>query len=264
MRVETLEQAARECGGLILQVRAKGLSAEDKADAPQGSHFVTEADTQSQALGIEIIHREFPDEVMVAEEQEHTAGIPADCTVFDPVDGTTLFYNGGREFGVTLCTLRDGKPVQGVMYFPTDNLMFRCERGTGVWMNNTQLPSLKWDRPLDKTMLGTDLGPWTVQSVIQGINADKFVVRSILVGIYGARAMLLRETGAYWSLNAGSIWDIAAGSLMIEELGGLALDPWGKPLTWDHLAADVVWAANQELAEVVLKHTRQWRGRKTV
>ncbi len=261
MDVKVLEDAARRCGELVLRIRERGLHAEDKNDGPQGSHFLTEADTESQALGIEIVHSSFPDEVMVAEEEEHAGGVSADCTVFDPVDGTTVFYNGGREFGVTLCTLREARPVMGVMYFPIGNVMFRCERGKGVWMNETQLASLIWNRPLDKTLLGTDLGPWTIHSVIQGLNKDKFMIRSILVGIYGARAMLTQETGAYWSLNAGSIWDGAAGSLMVEELGGLAVDPWGKPIRWNTIALDMVWAANEELADAVLKYTRKWPGR---
>lgn len=261
MKLEVLEKAARECGELIVQIRAKGLHADDKANSPQGSHFLTEADTQSQFLGIEILRAEFPNEVVIAEEQDNLKAIPDNCTVFDPVDGTTMFYNGGRDFGVTLCSLSDGRPEIGVMYFPADDMMFSCERGQGVTLNDKPLPRLYWNRPLDKTMVGTDIYPWARLDVLQGVMSEGFVVRSLDVAISGIRAVLLQETGVYYSLVGPSIWDGAAGALMVEELGGVACDPWGKPLKWNSLDLDWVMGANQELVDVILNHTKKWPGR---
>ena len=261
MKLEILEKAARECGELILAIRAKGLHAEDKENSPQGSHFLTEADTQSQALGIQILHRSFPEEIVIAEEQDNLKEVPADCTLFDPVDGTTMFYNRGQDFGVTLCTLRQSQPVMGAMYFPADDTMFLCERGRGVTLSGRRLPELAWERPLDKTMVGTDIYPWAELNVLKGVLSEGFVIRSLDVAIAGMRAVLLQETGMYYSLIGPSIWDGAAGAPMVEELGGVACDPWGKPLKWNSLDLDWVIGANQELVDVVVKHTKNWAGR---
>lgn len=255
----TLSQAARECGDLALRLRKEGLRTTDKDDT-FGAHFLTQADEQSQRLGIEIVQEKYPDEAFFAEEGEHAAAVLADCTVFDPLDGTTDFYNGCNEFGVTLCTLRDGQPRYGVMYFPSDGMLIAAERGGGCWINGEQV-KLQWSRPVDKMIVGTDIGPWTVHDVLQ-VLSRQFTVRSVLAAIWGAREVLLGQTGAYWNLNASKIWDAAAGVLAIEEAGGVAYAPDGSAPQWQSLAADWVVAANEELAQIVLAATKRWPGRR--
>ncbi|TSC72887.1 MAG: inositol monophosphatase/fructose-1,6-bisphosphatase family protein [Parcubacteria group bacterium Gr01-1014_38] len=256
--IETLERAVRACGDLLLEIREKGLRTEDK-DEQLGAHFSTQGDTLSQARGIEILREKFPDEIVIAEEQENAAEIPPNCTVFDPLDGTIAYYNGCREFGVTLCTLRGGQPHAGVMYFPVDRMMISAVRGEGCSINGEKF-TIRWDRPLDKTMIGIDVGPWTVYEVVQPL-AKRFCVRSIMVAVYDARAVLLGETGAYFSLNIAKIWDAAAGVLAVEEAGGVACAPDGSPLRWNAIAADWILAANRELAEHILPYTTLWKGR---
>jgi len=257
--LETLKRAAQECGDLALELRNEGLTTEDKDDT-RGAHFSTQADNLGQDRGIEIVKSEFPNEIIVAEEQDNDSIVPPDCTVFDPIDGTTAFYNGCDEFGVTLCTLRDGRPKFGVIYFPVDKMMITVEQGVGCFINGKRI-QLNWDRPVDKTMVGTDVGPWTVHKVLRGITEDGFAVRSLMAAVYGFRAVLLKETGMYYNLNVAKIWDIAAGALAIDEAGGVVYAPDGSPLTWESIPMDWVVAVNDELAEYVLKHTREWPGR---
>src|SRR3989344_2331255 len=247
MQLELLETAARECGALLLKLRQEGLRATDKDDV-KGAHFATQGDTESQALGIRLIHEAFPGEVIIAEEQENVKDVPADCTVFDPVDGTTNYYNGSDFFGVTLCTLRDGQPQWGVLYYPTDGLMIAAERGKGCFVNGKSWKLPAWNRPLDKVMLGGDIGPWTDHAVLQSI-AERFTFHSLLASVWGARELLLGVTGTYVSLDAAKIWDAAAGVLAVQEAGGVALDPHGSPLAWNRLPMDWILAANDELAQ---------------
>lgn len=237
-------------------MRREGVTATDKDDV-RGSHFVTEADIKSQALAMEIIQRDWPEEIIVAEEQDYAEAVPPDCTVMDPIDGTTLYFNGGEEFGVTLCTFRAGQPVMGVINIPARDILLTCEKGNGVWLNGKQLPEFAWQRPIDKTMLGMDIGPWTVFEIVQRILQDGFTLRSALAAVYSAYEIIIGHTGAYVHPAGAKIWDAAAGSLMVQELGGVVTDLQGKPLVWNQVHMSWVWAANQELAEAVLKHTRR-------
>ena len=259
--IEVLEEAARACGDLLLGLRGKHLQTIEKTSEHFGAHFATEGDLRSQELGIRMIREKFPGETIIAEEQENLAEIPPDCTVFDPVDGTIAYYNGCREFGVTFCALRSGQPFAGVMYFPVDRMMISAARGQGCFINGNRV-TIRWDRPIDKTMVGTDIGPWTVHEVLQPLSKH-FCVRSIMAAIYGARAVLLGETGVYFSLNIAKIWDAAAGVLAVEEAGGVSCAPDGSPLRWNAISADWILAANRELAEHVLLHTTRWRRRGT-
>lgn len=258
MMIETLERAVRQCGGRLLAIRGEGLRVEEK-DEKLGAHFSTQADLASQDLGIRVVHRTHPDETIIAEEQENNPHIPPDCTVFDPLDGTTLYYNGGRDFGVTMCTLRDGRPTCGVIYFPVDQMLISAVRGGGCFVNGERV-MIHSSRPLDKIMIGTDVGPWTVHETLQPL-ARRFCIRSIMAGVYGARAVLRGETGAYFNLNIAKVWDAAAGVLAVEEAGGVGCAPDGSPLKWDTIDADWILAANRDLAEVVLAYTRLWKGR---
>lgn len=260
MNLKTLEEAARRCGERILEIRQQRITATDKGDV-QGSHFATEADTQSQALGIEIIHASFPSEIIIAEEQDYAEGVSPNCTVFDPLDGTTIFYNGLREWGVTMGTLRDGKPVMGVIYFPELNIMVTCEQGKGVFINGKKVAPFDFKRPVDKTIIGMEVGPWADIQVVDSMLKHGLILRGLWASVADVLAITQGEMGAYCNMNSAKIWDVIVGALIMDELGGIACDPWGNPLQWDKVPMDFVLAVNQKFAEAVLPHTKNWPGR---
>ncbi|MEX2054623.1 MAG: inositol monophosphatase family protein [Candidatus Andersenbacteria bacterium] len=257
-----LETTARECGEILRQLQKPGLKTLADKEEFIGAHITTEGDEKSQALAITRVRAAHPNEVIIAEEDDldFDMVVPPDCTVMDPVDGTLAYYNGCREYGVTLCTLRNGQPHYGVMYFPGDDILISAERDKGWSINGVLQPQLTWDKPLDKTMIGTDFGPWSVMEVATPL-IKRFCLRSIMVGQWGIRGILFQETGMYFNLNVGKIWDWAAGALILEEAGGIAVDPKGRPLTWGRIPMDFVAGANQELVNVLLTHTTQWKGR---
>ncbi|TSC64388.1 MAG: myo-inositol-1(or 4)-monophosphatase [Parcubacteria group bacterium Gr01-1014_106] len=258
--IRILEDVARKCGNLLAKIRMRSsdLGAENK-DESLGAHFATEGDRRSQELGIRLIHAQMPEELVIAEEQANASSVPPNCTVFDPCDGTTIYYNNYSEFGVTLCTLRDGRPYAGVMYFPKDGTMISAVRTHGCFMKGKRI-RLRHDRPLDKTVIGTDIGPWTIHSVLEPLS-QRFCMRSSLAAIHGFRELLRGQSGAYYSLNIAKIWDVAAGALAVQEAGGIVCGPDGQPLQWNSLRMDWIAAANQQLAECVLAETRKWKGR---
>lgn len=282
MQIETLERAAITAGDHALRLRRDGkLTTHEKDDTP-GADWATQADDECEVKAETILGQEESSEIVVGEEKAGTVGpLPnnGNCTVVDPIDGTTKYYSGqvyptlaGREFGTTLCTLRDGKPVVGVMYFPVDRLLLSAEHGHGVYYQRVAYNGTTfgkeflsklgtWERARNKTMLGTDLGPWYVREVADGLAQAGFPLCSAMVAIYGTRSVLLKETAAYYNFNVAKVWDAAAGVLMVEEQGGFACDPWGKPLRFTRIECDWIIAANRELAEIVLKYSRQWPGR---
>lgn len=254
-----LRSVALRCGELLRETRQRGLTTTDKEET-LGAHFATDGDINSQALGIRTIRERYPDEPIIAEEQPNKKSLPKDCTIFDPCDGTTNYFNGSPDYGVTLCTLRDGRPQWGVIYFPESDVLITAERGDGCFLNGRRF-QLQWGRPLDKTILGTDVGPWTVHSVLRRL-AKQHCIHSKMAAIAGARDVLLGMTGAYWNINAAKVWDAAAGVLAVEEAGGVASDTWGKPLKWNSLQQDWIVAATPELLKVVVSATKTWKGRK--
>lgn len=268
--VQVLEKAVIKCGKLLWQIRLQGRLVAENKDELLGAHFSTRGDRESQDLGIAILRESDPDEIIIAEEQENAKSVPADCTVVDPCDGTTNYFNGSKQFGVTMCVLRDGQPYAGATYYPTDYRLISAVKSRGCYRGGfgrgkkiTQIP---WHGQLDKLQIATDVGPWShihgsFDLVLRPLS-ERFTVLSLMAAIYGARGVLFGEIAAYYNLGIAKIWDATAGALFIQEAGGVVCAPDGSPLQWDTLPMDWVMASNPEAAEIVLEHTRSWPGRK--
>lgn len=265
--IHVLEKVARECGQLVKRMRDNGLSARNKQEQ-LGAHFVTNADTASQKRGITLLRRQYPKEIVIGEEGKKKPIILPDCTVFDPLDGTVNCFNGGREYGVTLCTFRNARPELGVMYWPEDDVLISAVRGKGCWRDGfktgQRLTIPPWHQKRDKMLVATDVGPWMGR-------AERAVLRSILgrhnvvshmAAIYGARVVIEGSAAFYYNLNIAKIWDGAAGSLAVQEAGGVALDPYGKPLQWNAYRLDWVYARDAKMARYALTHLKRWKPRK--
>lgn len=268
--LDVLKEVVLTCGKLVLSLRGNDEKGVIEKDDNIGQHFSTIADRESLRSGLSIFSREMPEEVIVAEEQENPRQIPLDCTVFDPLDGTTNFFNGLDEFGVTTCTLRNGAPICSATYFPVRKTLVFAARGKGGWVVDSggQVKSLKicWHGVMDKAQIGTDVGSWTTKqgvfdTVLRPLSC-RFNMLSSMAAVEGGRRVLFGNTGAYYNLGSGKIWDAAAMALVIQEAGGIVCDPRGNPLRWGDINCDWVFAVNQEFADVVLKYSCQWPGRR--
>lgn len=269
--LDVLKEVVLTCGDLAMSLRVGDQGAVDK-DEPLGAHFSTAADRESLKNGLSIFSRAMPGEVIVAEEKENVKEMPPDCTVFDPLDGTTNFFNGLDEFGVTACTLRNGQPLCSATYFPVRKALIVAESGKGCQISTSILAvpmpiKISWHDVMDKTQIGTDVGSWThrqgvFDSVLRPLSR-RFNMLSAMAAVEGGRRVLLGQTGAYYNLGIAKIWDAAGMALAIQEAGGIVCDPYGNPLQWKTIGCDWVFAVNQELADVVLRHTRQWPGRQS-
>ncbi len=105
-----------EAGSLIL----------DAFDAPELETIwkddgtpVTVADMEADELIRRGLEQAFPDVLVVSEENadSHTASAGR-FFIVDPLDGTSGFRRGKREFTVNIALIENGKPVQGVVHAP--------------------------------------------------------------------------------------------------------------------------------------------------
>ncbi|MEK7536905.1 MAG: inositol monophosphatase family protein [Patescibacteria group bacterium] len=267
--LDVLREVVLACGELVISLREEDQGVVEKNESP-GQHFSTTADRESLKKGLSIFSRAMPAETIVAEEQENAREIPPDCTVFDPLDGTTNFFNGLDEFGVTACTLRTGQTVCSATYFPVRNMLITAEKDKGCWVltSGCRVPmpiEIYWHGVMDKTQIGTDVGSWShkqkVFDLVLKPLSQRFNMLSAMAAVEGGRRVLLGQTGVYYNLGIAKIWDAAAMALAVQEAGGVACDPYGNPLRWDNVNCDWVLAVNQGLADLVLEYTHHWPGR---
>ncbi|MEO9822063.1 MAG: 3'(2'),5'-bisphosphate nucleotidase CysQ [Paracoccaceae bacterium] len=86
---------------------------------------VTAADEAADALISAGLRAEFPDVMLVTEEQSETHNQTSDTfLIVDPLDGTKEFIHRRGDFTVNIALIENGIPTRGVVYAPAKNRMF--------------------------------------------------------------------------------------------------------------------------------------------
>ena len=120
--VTVMRRLALEAGDRIMEVySAPDFEVKVKSDASP----VTEADEAADALISAGLRAEFPDVVLITEEQAATHGLTASTfLIVDPLDGTKEFVQRRGDFTVNIAYVEGGEPVRGVVYAPAQGRLF--------------------------------------------------------------------------------------------------------------------------------------------
>jgi myo-inositol-1(or 4)-monophosphatase len=195
--------------------------------------LVTDADTASQQLIVDIIRSHFPDHGFLVEEE--AVNLPASgpiIWVIDPVDGTTNYSHQVPIYSISIAaitrpsppsTLEEPQILVGVIYDPTRNELFHAAAGQGAFLNSTKI-QVSSTAALERAILSID---WSHNPAKRQITLD--MIQHIAHQVQTLRAIGSAATAlawvaagrldAYFNLNLKP-WDVAAGKLLIEEAGG--------------------------------------------
>src|SRR5436309_1566208 len=116
--VDIAKSLAKEAGALALEYQEKGITAEGKTDESP----VTAADRACEALIVERLNREFPDDGILGEEGANRPGSSGRRWIVDPIDGTRDFVRGIPLWAVLIGLEADGAVVAGAAYCPRQNM----------------------------------------------------------------------------------------------------------------------------------------------
>jgi len=229
-------ELARRAGAVIRDAMGRRRNVEYKSAVDP----VTDVDHRVQALVVDGIRAAFPDDVVVAEEDEgglRRNGTDGPCWYIDPLDGTANFVHGLPHFAVSIAYFDRGRPEAAAVYDPSKDEMFRAERGGGAFLGEERLAVSEVD-DLDRALLVTGFPYDRREHVDQYLEYFReFLCRAQDVRRYGSAALDLCYVAAgrfdgfwEWKLHP---WDTAAGWLVVEEAGGrvtdfdgAAYDPW--------------------------------------
>lgn len=214
-------RAANAAGEILME----GLDKTIKIDYKGKIDIVTEIDLSSQKCILNILKTEFPDHVMIAEEQENQSYSEERFVwLIDPLDGTTNYAHGYRCFAVSIAFLINNVPCVGVVYDPWADELFSAILGRGAFVNNSPI-RVTLESDLDRSLLVTGF-PYDVRDAqINNLGLfNHFVVRAQAVRRDGSAALDLAYTAAgrfdgFWELKLHP-WDLAAGALLVQEAGG--------------------------------------------
>ena len=226
-------EAVREAGAIALSYFGKSPKTWEKSPG----HSVSEADLAANDYLEQVLCGARPDYGWVSEESDSAA--PADGMRFwlvDPIDGTSAFLRGRREFAVSVALIEAGRPVVAAVCNPATDELFDAYAGGGVRLNgepvratsqatldgaNLMISRTEYDR-LD---WHKQLGDVTVEAI------SSIAYKLALVGAGRCDA-----TATVWGKSS---WDVAGGDLLVCEAGGLITDDAGQPFDYSDPLAPI-------------------------
>jgi myo-inositol-1(or 4)-monophosphatase len=229
--LQLAEQMARAAGQIQ---RERYETALDIRTKTASIDLVTEVDRACEAIIVETLRVQRPDDAVLAEEGSGDDRPGATWRwVIDPLDGTMNYAHGYPRFCVSIGVQRDGEPALGVVYDPLLDELFSARRGEGAQLNGRPLRVSEED-DLGRALLATGFAYDVHRSADDNLNHFARFVKTVR-GLRrdGSAALNLCYVAAgrfdgYWELKLHP-WDVAAGNLIVEEAGGRVSDFSGAP-----------------------------------
>lgn len=202
--------------GNLQQVREKGTPGD----------LITEADTASEKIIIELLQRHCPDLPIFTEESGQVSESDSKFLwMIDPLDGTVNYAHGYPVFSVSIALLYDNDPIVGVVYNPHRNELFRAARELGATLNRQPIHVSSTDKLLD-SLLTTGFA-YDRRETKDNNYIEFCCLTHKTQGVRrgGSAALDLTEIACgrldgYWERGIQP-WDMAAGICILREAGGL-------------------------------------------
>lgn len=220
-RAAAATRLIRDAGALALDYfrRYRSLAVEAKT-SPQD--IVSEADRQVEQIIRQGLATCFPDDSILGEEHGLIAGTSEYTWLIDPIDGTSPFLHGLRNWCVVIALLHGEKPILGLIYDPSSKELFSAIAGRGALLNDHPIrvdTSSSIDQGLTSISAVTDVPAAEVAKMIETLhNAGGAFIRLGSAALTLAFVATGRLVG-YYEPRLHS-WDCIAGLLLVEEAGG--------------------------------------------
>jgi myo-inositol-1(or 4)-monophosphatase len=257
--LQTAFDAAREAGTILRNLLDRVVAREKSAN-----DLVTDADIAAQVAIERVLLEQFPGHGFLGEE----GGADKSPTttewqwVVDPLDGTTNYAHGLRNFCVSIALMHRNVAFLGVILDPMADELFFAVRGRGAFLEARHGPetlrrTLKPSecQTLAKALVAVSFPPKLHRDSPEISSFLEILLHSQSVRRLGSAALnLCYVASGRLDAYVGSklnVWDIAAASLIAEEAGvalcqydGAPFDPW---------RGQVVAAASHPLLAEVLE-----------
>lgn len=237
--LELAVRAAKAAGEIIRDGSTRQHNIERKAVGD----LVSQVDLSADKVVCDMLRAE-TDWPILSEELNADQPICDDMWIVDPLDGSSAFLmGGGPEYPSVLIALRrDAETQLGVCHFPLTGDWFYAERGKAAWHNGKRLVC---DSDLSLSEIWVEMNQYGDSS----LETDYFAeLRKRLRSADGARivtsnfphaGVAMRIAGSSGTLAAAvhdnnpestkqGPWDIAPVQVIMEEAGGVFLNPEGK------------------------------------
>jgi myo-inositol-1(or 4)-monophosphatase len=223
-------EAARRAGSIILSHRGTA-----RVSLKEDHSLVTEADFKAQQSIIALIRAHFPQDGIVAEEDDVSWEAGGDhLWLIDPLDGTNNFAHGIPHYSISVACAHAGETVAGAVYDPLRDELFSAFKNGGAFLNDNPVTVSKTPF-LPDAMVATgfyyDRGKMmrkTLESIGKLFEANIQGIRRFGSAALDLSWVACGRFDAYFEYKL-SPWDFAAGMLLVREAGGRCTDAAGAP-----------------------------------
>ena len=227
---------AREAGKKVLQVY---YGRENEVEFKAGDEPVTLADRVANELIVRGLEKNFPHDAILAEESADD-GLRFSSTrvwLVDPVDGTQDFINRDDEFSVMIGLLIDGQPILGVVYQPTNDLLYYASNGIGAFMDHCgRVTSLHVSDISEASRMCLVSSRMHLSPRVVAIQQALGISQHLRHGSAGLKVGLVCQQEADVYINTGSMskeWDVCAPEAILREAGGVMTDLRGFSIRYN-------------------------------
>ncbi|XP_041375505.1 inositol monophosphatase 1-like [Gigantopelta aegis] len=244
---------ARKAGVVIRDALHKEKSVETKISH---ADLVTESDRAVEKMVMDFVSSKYPSHKFIGEESA-VDGQPCKYTndptwIVDPIDGTTNFVHQIPEVSFSLGIAVNKQIVIGIVYVPEHEKMYTAKRGKGAFCNGEKISVNKEDSLKDAVVIcegGNSRDPSVLKTKMR--NMEAIISSSHGIRAYGSAAIDMCKVASgcceAYSEYGIHCWDIAAGQIIVEEAGGVVMDPAGGNL--DLMSRRVLCASTESLAK---------------
>lgn len=211
----------QEAGTLAIKFfhDVRSLTIEQKSNEQD---LVSIADKSVEKLIREKILHTFPEDGFLGEEEGLKDGKSGYIWVVDPIDGTSPFLRGMREWSISIALVKNGETELGLIFIPCEKELFYAVKNKGAFMNEIPI-SVDKKRTLRNGNIGIGLNTNIPYHVM-----PHFGLRLMEKGAQffrcGSAAITLAYVSCgrllgYYEPQINS-WDCMAGLCLIREAGG--------------------------------------------
>jgi myo-inositol-1(or 4)-monophosphatase len=231
------ESLARAAGALALRGRRGGLDDGQDHDLDQGTKststdLVTRFDRLAEALLVDRLRRERPDDAIVGEEGAAVPGTSGYSWLLDPIDGTTNFVYDLPSWSTSVAVAHHGTTVAGAVYVPVTDELYAARRGGGATLDGRPL-AVTSCTDLSLALVATGFAYRAETRRAQATRVARMIAHVRDVRRLGSAAIDLCHVAAgrvdaYFEEHLNP-WDAAAGELIAREAGAVTSDLRGGP-----------------------------------
>ncbi|HWY80045.1 MAG TPA: inositol monophosphatase [Candidatus Sulfotelmatobacter sp.] len=214
---QILKKGVTEIGEMVMAMQQSGNLGTTQKESIHS--ILTVADKEAESKLIDLIKSNFPENAILSEEsfsENHTKTF----WTIDPIDGTSFFEHGLRDWSINLSFVENNKIQFGMTYCPSVRELFFAEAGRGAFLNGKSIQVSSRDKLKDSIIyIGN-------KAFIQHIDTIHTLAKNIRSAwITGSTGLVLANLAAGRVDAAIQIeqpfWDIAPGILLVQEAGGM-------------------------------------------